>query len=116
MWEGQLGSGAKGPAIMKAVVTLKDSYGLEVAGAGVETAVAARTRSGLGCYRAQGLLMAPSLSRDAIESPLRAGRIPLEWPQASSRSLPRRAHRALRSNDASQRDTAPCRPESGGRS
>ncbi|WP_198165605.1 EAL domain-containing protein [Nocardia fusca] len=48
------------------MVNPKDSFGLEVVGAGVETAVAARTLSGLGCHRAQGLLIAPPLSRDEI--------------------------------------------------
>ncbi len=55
-----------GPGDHEAVVNPKDSFGLEVVGAGVETAVAARTLSGLGCHRAQGLLIAPPLSRDEI--------------------------------------------------
>ncbi|WP_412011829.1 hypothetical protein [Nocardia sp. KC 131] len=82
----------------------------------METAVVARTLSGLGCHRAQGLLIAPPLSREEIEPHLRAGWIPIEWPQASSGSPLGRAHRAPRLNDAYQRETAPGRPESGGRS
>ncbi|MFR9752978.1 putative bifunctional diguanylate cyclase/phosphodiesterase [Nocardia sp. 004] len=74
----RLGASMDDLAIVKSIIGLAGSFGLGVVGEGVETAVAARTLVGLGCYRAQGFLIAKPMPADQVESHLAAGRIPLE--------------------------------------
>ncbi len=74
----RLGASTDDLAIVKSIIGLAGSFGLGVVGEGVETAVAARTLVGLGCYRAQGFLIAKPMPAEQVESHLTAGRIPLD--------------------------------------
>lgn len=74
----RLGASTDDLAIVKSIIGLAGSFGLGVVGEGVETAVAARTLVGLGCYRAQGFLIARPMPSDQVESHLALGRIPLD--------------------------------------
>ncbi|MEU4315353.1 EAL domain-containing protein [Nocardia sp. NPDC024068] len=73
----RLGASTDDLAIVKSIIGLAGSFGLGVVGEGVETPVAARTLVGLGCYRAQGFLIARPLPADEVEEHLAVGRIPL---------------------------------------
>ncbi|GAJ82703.1 hypothetical protein NBRGN_057_02090 [Nocardia brasiliensis NBRC 14402] len=81
----RLGASTDDLAIVKSIIGLAGSFGLGVVGEGVETAVAARTLVGLGCYRAQGFLIARPMPADEVEAHLAMGRIPLDLdlPRAS---------------------------------
>ncbi len=74
----RLGASTDDLAIVKSIIGLAGSFGLGVVGEGVETAVAARTLVGLGCYRAQGFLIARPMPADEVEEHLAIGRIPLD--------------------------------------
>ncbi|GAB2689650.1 bifunctional diguanylate cyclase/phosphodiesterase [Nocardia thraciensis] len=74
----RLGVSTDDLAIVKSIVGLAGSFGLGVVGEGVETAVAARTLVGLGCYRAQGFLIARPMPGEEVETHLALGRIPLD--------------------------------------
>ncbi|MCU1643529.1 MAG: sensor phosphodiesterase, partial [Nocardia sp.] len=74
----RLGASADDLAIVKSIVGLAGSFGLGVVGEGVETTVAARTLVALGCYRAQGFLIARPMPADEVEKHLAAGRIALD--------------------------------------
>ncbi|MBO0852696.1 MAG: EAL domain-containing protein [Nocardia sp.] len=74
----RLGASTDDLAIVKSIVGLAGSFGLGVVGEGVETAVAARTLVGLGCYRAQGFLIARPMPAGEAEPHLIEGRIPLD--------------------------------------
>ncbi|MFX0576003.1 putative bifunctional diguanylate cyclase/phosphodiesterase [Nocardia nepalensis] len=74
----RLGASTDDLAIVKSIIGLAGSFGLGVVGEGVETPVAARTLVGLGCYRAQGFLIARPMPADEVESHLSVGRIPLD--------------------------------------
>lgn len=74
----RLGTSTDDLAIVKSIIGLAGSFGLGVVGEGVETPVAARTLVGLGCYRAQGFLIARPMPADEVESHLAVGRIPLD--------------------------------------
>ncbi|MFI6868339.1 putative bifunctional diguanylate cyclase/phosphodiesterase [Nocardia sp. NPDC050406] len=74
----RLGASADDLAIVKSIVGLAGSFGLGVVGEGVETTVAARTLVALGCYRAQGFLIARPMPADEVEAHLAAGRIALD--------------------------------------
>ena len=74
----RLGASTDDLAIVKSIIGLAGSFGLGVVGEGVETAVAARTLVGLGCYRAQGFLIARPMPADQVEEHLALGRIPLD--------------------------------------
>ncbi|RJO76365.1 EAL domain-containing protein [Nocardia panacis] len=74
----RLGASTDDLAIVKSIIGLAGSFGLGVVGEGVETPVAARTLVGLGCYRAQGFLIARPMPADEVEAHLSVGRIPLE--------------------------------------
>ncbi|WP_405134718.1 putative bifunctional diguanylate cyclase/phosphodiesterase [Nocardia sp. NBC_01388] len=74
----RLGASADDLAIVKSIVGLAGSFGLGVVGEGVETTVAARTLVALGCYRAQGFLIARPMPADEVEQHLAAGRIALD--------------------------------------
>ncbi len=84
----RLGVSTDDLAIVKSIVGLAGSFGLGVVGEGVETAVAARTLVGLGCYRAQGFLIARPIPAEEVEVHLAAGRIALdlELPRVSRAS------------------------------
>lgn len=86
----RLGASADDLAIVKSIVGLAGSFGLGVVGEGVETAVAARTLVGLGCYRAQGFLIARPMPAAEVKPHLAAGRIALDLdlPQRSQVSKP----------------------------
>ncbi|WUI29968.1 bifunctional diguanylate cyclase/phosphodiesterase [Nocardia sp. NBC_00416] len=73
----RLGASTDDLAIVKSIIGLAGSFGLGVVGEGVETPVAARTLVGLGCYRAQGFLIARPLPADEVSEHLVLGRIPL---------------------------------------
>ncbi|WP_067449725.1 putative bifunctional diguanylate cyclase/phosphodiesterase [Nocardia alba] len=74
----RLGDSDDDLAIVKSIIGLAGSFGLGVVGEGVETPMAARTLVGLGCYRAQGFLIARPMPGEAVEAHLREGRIPLD--------------------------------------
>ncbi len=74
----RLGASTDDLAIVKSIISLAGSFGLGVVGEGVETAVAARTLVGLGCYRAQGFLIARPMPSNEVEQHLALGRIPLD--------------------------------------
>lgn len=74
----RLGDSDDDLAIVKSIIGLAGSFGLGVVGEGVETPMAARTLVGLGCYRAQGFLIARPMPGEEVESHLREGRIPLD--------------------------------------
>ncbi|UGT45797.1 sensor domain-containing phosphodiesterase [Nocardia yamanashiensis] len=74
----RLGASADDLAIVKSIVGLAGSFGLGVVGEGVETTVAARTLVALGCYRAQGFLIARPMPAEEVEAHLSAGRIALD--------------------------------------
>ncbi|MFQ6325740.1 putative bifunctional diguanylate cyclase/phosphodiesterase [Nocardia sp. CWNU-33] len=74
----RLGASTDDLAIVKSIIGLAGSFGLGVVGEGVETPVAARTLVGLGCYRAQGFLIARPMPADEVEPHLAMGRIPLD--------------------------------------
>ena len=74
----RLGASTDDLAIVKSIIGLAGSFGLGVVGEGVETAVAARTLVGLGCYRAQGFLIARPMPAEQVEEHLALGRIPLD--------------------------------------
>ncbi|MEU0539422.1 sensor domain-containing phosphodiesterase [Nocardia sp. NPDC005978] len=74
----RLGASADDLAIVKSIVGLAGSFGLGVVGEGVETTVAARTLVALGCYRAQGFLIARPMPADEVAEHLAAGRIALD--------------------------------------
>ncbi|MFF0632728.1 putative bifunctional diguanylate cyclase/phosphodiesterase [Nocardia sp. NPDC004151] len=74
----RLGASADDLAIVKSIVGLAGSFGLGVVGEGVETTVAARTLVALGCYRAQGFLIARPMPAEEVEEHLAAGRIALD--------------------------------------
>ncbi|MFE3543499.1 putative bifunctional diguanylate cyclase/phosphodiesterase [Nocardia sp. NPDC059177] len=74
----RLGDSNDDLAIVKSIIGLAGSFGLGVVGEGVETPMAARTLVGLGCYRAQGFLIARPMPAADVEARLREGRIPLD--------------------------------------
>ncbi|MFD3505975.1 putative bifunctional diguanylate cyclase/phosphodiesterase [Nocardia sp. NPDC058666] len=74
----RLGDSDDDLAIVKSIIGLAGSFGLGVVGEGVETPMAARTLVGLGCYRAQGFLIARPMPSEEVEVHLREGRIPLD--------------------------------------
>ncbi|MFD7841653.1 putative bifunctional diguanylate cyclase/phosphodiesterase [Nocardia sp. NPDC059764] len=74
----RLGASADDLAIVKSIVGLAGSFGLGVVGEGVETTVAARTLVALGCYRAQGFLIARPMPAEEVEEHLASGRIALD--------------------------------------
>lgn len=74
----RLGASTDDLAIVKSIIGLAGSFGLGVVGEGVETPIAARTLVGLGCYRAQGFLIARPLPAEDVSEHLGLGRIPLD--------------------------------------
>ncbi len=60
-------------AIVKSIVGLADSFGIDIVAEGVEEPIAARTLMQLGCYRAQGFLIARPLEPDDAAAALERG-------------------------------------------
>jgi EAL domain-containing protein (putative c-di-GMP-specific phosphodiesterase class I) len=61
--------------IVRAIVTLGKSLGMQVLGEGVETPAQLAALGRLGCHLAQGFLLAPPLPADEAEALLRGGRL-----------------------------------------
>ena len=62
----RLGHDENDLAIVKSIVGLASSFGLEIVAEGVETEIAAQTLIGLGCFRAQGFLLSRPVPADWI--------------------------------------------------
>ena len=75
----RLGHDSDDLAIVKSIVGLAASFGLDLVAEGVETEIAARTLVELGCYRAQGFLVSRPLPPDEIAKLLEVGSLPLNF-------------------------------------
>jgi diguanylate cyclase (GGDEF)-like protein len=75
----ELGTNPGDLAIVRAVIALAESFGLELVAEGVETEAAALTLLRLGCYRAQGFLLSRPVAGNAMESLLAQRRIPVQF-------------------------------------
>ena len=75
----ELGTSTSDLAMVQGIVGLADAFDLNVVAEGVETAAAARTLLGLGCYRAQGFLLSPPLVGAAMQSLLARRFIPVDF-------------------------------------
>ena len=75
----ELGTNPGDLAIVRAVIALAESFGLELVAEGVETEEAALTLLRHGCYRAQGFLLSRPVDGDAMESLLAQRRIPVQF-------------------------------------
>ncbi|MUL79145.1 bifunctional diguanylate cyclase/phosphodiesterase [Mycolicibacterium sp. CBMA 226] len=74
-----LGSNPGDLAIVRAIIALADSFGLQVVAEGVETQVAATTLLRHGCHRAQGFLLSRPLPSDQMATLYRKGRVPVRF-------------------------------------
>ncbi len=81
----ELGTNPGDLAIVRAVIALAESFGLELVAEGVETEEAALTLLRHGCYRAQGFLLSRPVAGDAMEALLAQRRIPLPFSAAPVR-------------------------------
>jgi diguanylate cyclase (GGDEF)-like protein len=81
----ELGTNPGDLAIVRAVIALAESFGLELVAEGVETEEAALTLLRHGCHRAQGFLLARPVAGDAMEALLAQRRIPLPFSAAPVR-------------------------------
>ena len=81
----ELGANPGDLAIVRAVIALAESFGLELVAEGVETEEAALTLLRHGCYRAQGFLLSRPVAGDAMEALLAQRRIPLPFSAAPVR-------------------------------
>ena len=70
-----LGRSADDLAIVRSIIGLAGSFGLDIVAEGVETALAAATLVALGCNRGQGFLYAKPVSADEVESIMEVKRI-----------------------------------------
>lgn len=77
-----LGSNPDDLAIVRAIIALAESFGLQLVAEGVETEAAAMTLLRHGCHRAQGFLLSRPVAAEAMESLLAAGRIPVHFSTA----------------------------------
>ena len=75
----ELGSDPGDLAIVRAIIALAESFGLELVAEGVETEAAALTLLRHGCHRAQGFLLSRPIAGAAMESLLARGRIALKF-------------------------------------
>jgi diguanylate cyclase len=80
-----LADGGADPTIVRAIVGLASSAGVELTAQDVESSAAAATLLRLGCHRAQGSLLSRPVCSDVMESLLVRRRIPL--PQLVTRQL-----------------------------
>ncbi len=81
----ELGTNPGDLAIVRAVIALAESFGLELVAEGVETEEAALTLLRHGCYRAQGFLLSRPVDSNAMESLLAERRIPVQFSAAPVR-------------------------------
>ena len=81
----ELGTNPGDLAIVRAVIALAESFGLELVAEGVETEEAALTLLRHGCFRAQGFLLSRPVAGDAMESLLAQRRIPVPFSVAQVR-------------------------------
>jgi diguanylate cyclase (GGDEF)-like protein len=81
----ELGTNPGDLAIVRAVIALAESFGLELVAEGVETEEAALTLLRHGCHRAQGFLLSRPVAGDAMEALLAQRRIPLPFSAAAVR-------------------------------
>jgi diguanylate cyclase (GGDEF)-like protein len=81
----ELGTNPGDLAIVRAVIALAESFGLELVAEGVETEEAALTLLRHGCYRAQGFLLSRPVAGDAMEALLAQRRIPVQFSAAPVR-------------------------------
>ncbi|OBA85795.1 hypothetical protein A5662_03795 [Mycobacteriaceae bacterium 1482268.1] len=79
-----LGTNPGDLAIVRAVIALAESFGLELVAEGVETEEAALTLLRHGCHRAQGFLLSRPVPGDAMESLLAQRRIPVQFSAAQA--------------------------------
>ncbi|HET6732327.1 MAG TPA: EAL domain-containing protein [Mycobacterium sp.] len=75
----ELGSNPGDLAIVRAIIALAESFGLQLVAEGVETDTAAMTLLRHGCHRAQGFLLSRPVPGEAMEALLVKGRIPLHF-------------------------------------
>ena len=75
----ELGTNRGDLAIVRAVIALAESFGLELVAEGVETEAAALTLLRHGCYRAQGFLLSRPVAGNVMESLLAQRRIPVQF-------------------------------------
>ncbi len=81
----ELGTNPGDLAIVRAVIALAESFGLELVAEGVETEEAALTLLRHGCHRAQGFLLSRPVAGDAMEALLAQRRIPVHFSAAPVR-------------------------------
>jgi diguanylate cyclase (GGDEF)-like protein len=81
----ELGTNPGDLAIVRAVIALAESFGLELVAEGVETEEAALILLRHGCHRAQGFLLSRPVAGDAMEALLAQRRIPLQFSAAPVR-------------------------------
>ncbi len=81
----ELGTNPGDLAIVRAVIALAESFGLELVAEGVETEEAALTLLRHGCHRAQGFLLSRPVAGDAMEALLAQRRIPVQFSAAPVR-------------------------------
>jgi len=74
-----LGSNPGDLAIVRAIIALADSFGLQIVAEGVETTAAATTLLRLGYHRAQGFLLSRPLPSDQMATLYRKGRVPVRF-------------------------------------
>jgi diguanylate cyclase (GGDEF)-like protein len=74
-----LGSNPGDLAIVRAIIALADSFGLQIVAEGVETKAAATTLLRHGCHRAQGFLLSRPLPSDQMATLYRKGRVPVRF-------------------------------------
>jgi EAL domain-containing protein (putative c-di-GMP-specific phosphodiesterase class I) len=67
-------------AIVKSIIGLARSFGLQVVAEGVETPLAADTLCSIGCYRCQGFLYARPLTSSGMRELLATGHVDLTEP------------------------------------
>lgn len=75
----ELGSNASDLAIVQAIIALANAFGLQVVAEGVETEAAATILLQHGCHRAQGFMLWPPVTAEAMASLLVRGRIPVRF-------------------------------------
>jgi diguanylate cyclase (GGDEF)-like protein len=85
-----LGENAGDHAILRSIIALAESFGLELIAEGVETEAARTVLLEMGCRTAQGYLFSPPMPGDAILERLAApdgsGRAPVPFPRVRGRS------------------------------
>jgi diguanylate cyclase (GGDEF)-like protein len=75
----ELGTNASDLAIVQSIIALADAFDLQLVAEGVETEAAAGTLLRHGCHRAQGFMLSPPVTADAMKSLLTKGRIPVRF-------------------------------------